>query len=188
LDIVLLPEPTVHASYTASATEGRHCLAMDAFFSRLVSNVSKGGDRQRLRDALEYMTHLDKLAKHEGNAEDRWFDEVEVLANDLARFTQEEVTASFSNSPAIGVRSIAIKPTKKETSQQHLIHSKVFGPRRHQTLNGGETYQYELTRRLDKADECLDVGCLTIHLQDDAILAHIDDSRAELVREHMQEL
>jgi hypothetical protein len=113
LDVALLPEPTVHASYAASAAEGRHCLTMDAFFSRLVSDVSKGGDGRRLRDALEYMTRLDKLAKREGNAEDRWFDEVEVLAKELARFTQEEVAASFSNSPAIGVRGIAIKPTKK---------------------------------------------------------------------------
>jgi hypothetical protein len=49
-----------------------------------------------------------------------------------------------------------------------------------------ETYQYELTRQLDKAEESLNAECLAGHLQDDAILAHIDDSRAELVREHMR--
>jgi hypothetical protein len=89
LDVALVPEPTVHASYPGS--EGRHCPAMDAFFSRLVSDVSKGGDGRRLRDALEYMMRLDKLAKCEGNTGARWFDEVEALAKELARFTQEEV-------------------------------------------------------------------------------------------------
>jgi hypothetical protein len=64
---------------------------MDAFVSRLVSDVSKGGDGRRLRDALEYMMRLDKLAKREGNAGARWFDEVEALAKELAKFTQEEV-------------------------------------------------------------------------------------------------
>ena len=44
LDVALLPEPTVHASYAGSAAEGRHCPVMDAFFSRLVSDVSKGSD------------------------------------------------------------------------------------------------------------------------------------------------
>jgi hypothetical protein len=92
LDVALLPEPTVHASYAGSAAEGRHCPAMDAFISRLVSDVSKGGDGRRLRDALEYMMRLDKLAKREGNAGARWFDEVEALAKELATFTQEEVT------------------------------------------------------------------------------------------------
>ncbi len=43
LDVALLPEPTVHALYAGSAAEGRHCPAMDVFFSRLVSDVSKGG-------------------------------------------------------------------------------------------------------------------------------------------------
>ena len=91
LDVALLPEPTVHASYAGSAAEGRHCPAMDAFFSRLVSDVTKGGNGRRLRDALEYMMRLDKLAKREGNAGARWFDEVDALAKDLSRFTQEEV-------------------------------------------------------------------------------------------------
>jgi len=86
-----VPVPTVHASYAGSAAEGRHSPAMDAFFPRLVSDVSKGGDGRRLRDALEYMMRLDKLAKREGNAGARWFDEVEALAKELARFTQEEV-------------------------------------------------------------------------------------------------
>jgi hypothetical protein len=62
---------------------------MDAFFSRLVSDVSKGGDGRGLRDALEYMMHLDKLATREENAEAHWFDEVEALAKELARCTQE---------------------------------------------------------------------------------------------------
>jgi hypothetical protein len=51
LDVALLPEPTVHAPYAGSAAEGHHSPAMDAFFSRLVSDVSKGGDGRRLRDA-----------------------------------------------------------------------------------------------------------------------------------------
>ena len=63
--VSLLPNPTVHASYAGSAAEGHHCPAIDAYFSRLVSDVTKGG---RLREVLEYMTHLDKLAKCEGNA------------------------------------------------------------------------------------------------------------------------
>ena len=91
LDVALLPEPTVHASYAGSAAEGCHCPAMDAYFSRLVSDVSKGGDGRRLREALEYMMRLDKLAKREGDAGARWFDEVVALAKELTRFTQEEV-------------------------------------------------------------------------------------------------
>jgi hypothetical protein len=144
LDVAFLPEPTVHASYAGSAAEGRHSLAMDAIFSRLVSDVSKGGDGRTLRVALEYMMRLDELAMCEGNA--GWFDEVEALAKELPRFNQEDVAASSSNSPAIGVRGIAIKPTKKETSRRHSIHNKVFGPHRRLTLNGGEMYRYELTR------------------------------------------
>jgi hypothetical protein len=42
LDVALLPEPTVHASYADLAAEGHHCPAMDAF-SRLVSDVSERG-------------------------------------------------------------------------------------------------------------------------------------------------
>ena len=91
LDVALVPEPTVHASYAGSATEGRQCLALDAFFSRLVSGVSKGGDGRRMRDALEYLMRLDKLAMREGNAGPRWFGEVEALAKELTKFTQEEV-------------------------------------------------------------------------------------------------
>jgi hypothetical protein len=91
LDVALVPEPMVHASYAGSATEGRQCLAMDAFFSRLVSGVSQGGDGRRLRDALEYLMRLDKLAMREGNAGPRWFGEVEALAKELTKFTQEEV-------------------------------------------------------------------------------------------------
>jgi hypothetical protein len=68
LDVALLPEPAVHASYAGSAAEGRYCPAMGALFSRLVSDVSKRGDGRRLRDALGYMVHLDKLAKREGIA------------------------------------------------------------------------------------------------------------------------
>jgi hypothetical protein len=45
-DVALLPEPTVHVSCAGSVadSEGRHCQAMDTFFSRLVSDVAKGGD------------------------------------------------------------------------------------------------------------------------------------------------
>jgi hypothetical protein len=91
LDVALAPEPTVHASYAGSATEGRQCPAKDAFFSRLVSGVYKGGDGRRLREALEYLMRLDKLAMSEGNAGPRWFGEVEALAKELTKFTQEEV-------------------------------------------------------------------------------------------------
>ncbi|KAH9055442.1 hypothetical protein EDB87DRAFT_1640875 [Lactarius vividus] len=91
LDVALIPEPTVHASYAGSA-EGRDSPTMDAFFSRLVSGVSKGGDGRRLRDALGYLMCLDELAAHEGNGGARWFSEVDVLAKELARFTQAEAT------------------------------------------------------------------------------------------------
>jgi len=37
------------------------------------------------------MMHLDKLAKREGEAGARLSDEVEALAKELARFTQEEI-------------------------------------------------------------------------------------------------
>ncbi|KAI9437579.1 hypothetical protein H4582DRAFT_2111791 [Lactarius indigo] len=89
LDVALIPEPTVHASYAGSA-EGRDSPTMDAFFSRLVSGVSKGGDGRRLRDALGYLMRLDELAAHEGNGGARWFSEVDVLAKELAKFTQAE--------------------------------------------------------------------------------------------------
>ncbi|KAH9002498.1 hypothetical protein EDB83DRAFT_2237698 [Lactarius deliciosus] len=89
LDVALIPEPTVHASYAGSA-EGRDSPTMDAFFSRLVSGVSKGGDGRRLRDALGYVMRLDELAAHEGNGGARWFSEVDVLAKELAKFTQAE--------------------------------------------------------------------------------------------------
>jgi hypothetical protein len=42
LDVGLLPELTVHASYAGSAPEGCPYPAMDPFFSRLVSDVPKG--------------------------------------------------------------------------------------------------------------------------------------------------
>jgi hypothetical protein len=46
--------------------------------------------------------HLDKLAKREGNAGTRWFDEVDTLAEELARFTQEvAVLAVCHSSPLI---------------------------------------------------------------------------------------
>ncbi|KAH9013577.1 hypothetical protein EDB85DRAFT_2158086 [Lactarius pseudohatsudake] len=89
LDVALIPEPTVHASYAGSA-EGRDSPTMDAFFSRLVSGVSKGGDGRRLRDALGYLMRLDELAAHEGNGGARWFSEVDALAKELAKFTQAE--------------------------------------------------------------------------------------------------
>lgn len=91
LDVALIPEPTVHASYAGSA-EGRDSPAIDAFFSRLVSDVSKGGDGRRLRDALGYLMRLDELAAHEGNGGARWFCEVDALAKELGKFTQAEAT------------------------------------------------------------------------------------------------
>jgi hypothetical protein len=45
-------------------------------------------------DYKMYSKHLDKLAKCEGNAGARWFDEVEALAKELVRFTQEEVAVA----------------------------------------------------------------------------------------------
>lgn len=89
LDVALIPEPTVHASYAGSA-EGRDSPTMDAFFSRLVSGVSKGGDGRRLRDALGYLMRLDELAAHEGNGGARWFSEVDALSKELTKFTQAE--------------------------------------------------------------------------------------------------
>ncbi|KAF8269226.1 hypothetical protein EI94DRAFT_1725574 [Lactarius quietus] len=35
---------------------------------------------------------LDELAAHEGNGGARWFSEVDVLAKELAKFTQAEAT------------------------------------------------------------------------------------------------
>ncbi|KAH9013134.1 hypothetical protein EDB85DRAFT_2296401 [Lactarius pseudohatsudake] len=72
LDVALMPEPIVHASYAGSA-EGRDSPTMDAFFSR-----------------LGYLMCLDELAAHEGNGGARWFSEVDVLAKELAKFTQAE--------------------------------------------------------------------------------------------------
>jgi len=89
LDVALAPEPTVRVSY-AGSVEGRNSPAMDAFLSRLVRGVSKGEDGRRLRNALEYLMRLDRLAMHEGNTGARWFGEVDALAKDLAKFTQEE--------------------------------------------------------------------------------------------------
>ncbi|KAH9166258.1 hypothetical protein EDB89DRAFT_2076031 [Lactarius sanguifluus] len=98
LDVALIPEPTVHASYAGSA-EGRDSPTMDAFFSRLVSGVSKGGDGRRLRDALGYLMRLDELAAHEGNGGARRFSEVDVLAKELAKFTQAEAAFLAQHSP-----------------------------------------------------------------------------------------
>ena len=39
---------------------------------------------------------LDKLANHEGNAGARRYDEVDALAKELSRLTQEEVSLSTS--------------------------------------------------------------------------------------------
>ena len=91
LDVALEPEPAVRVSYAGSG-EGRHSPAMDAFFSRLVHGVARGGenDGRRLRDALGYLMRLDRLATLEGNAGARWFGEVDALAKELAKFTQEE--------------------------------------------------------------------------------------------------
>ena len=93
LDVGLVPEPTVRTSYAGSG-EDRHSPAMDAFFSRLVRGVVKGAgnnnDGRRLREALEYLMRLDRLATQEGNAAARWFGEVDGLSKELAKFTQEE--------------------------------------------------------------------------------------------------
>ena len=89
LEVALIPEPSVHASYAESA-EGRDSPAIDAFFSRLVSDVSKGRYGHRLHDALGYLMRLDELSVHEGNEGARWFGEVDVLAKELARFTRAQ--------------------------------------------------------------------------------------------------
>jgi len=92
LDVGLVPEPTVRASYAGSG-EDRHSPAMDAFFSRLVRGVVKGADNndgRRLREALGYLMRLDRLATQEGNGGARWFGEVDALSKELAKFTQEE--------------------------------------------------------------------------------------------------
>ena len=92
LDVGLVPEPTVRASYAGSG-EDRHSPAMDAFFSHLVRGVVKGADNndgRRLREALGYLMRLDRLATQEGNAGARWFGEVDALSKELVKFTQEE--------------------------------------------------------------------------------------------------
>ena len=85
LDVALTPEAivlaTVHTSYARSA-EGHDSPALDAFFSRLVSGVSKGWDRSRLRDTLGYAMGLDEFAAHEGNGEARRFSEVNAFAKE----------------------------------------------------------------------------------------------------------
>ena len=67
LDFALIPEPCMHAWYAGSA-ECRDSPAIDAFFSRRVSDVSKKRYRCRLQDALGCLMRLDELATHEGNA------------------------------------------------------------------------------------------------------------------------
>jgi hypothetical protein len=98
LDVTLAAaaiEPTVKMSYAGSG-EGRPSPAMDVFFSRLVRGAVKqdghegGGVGRRLRDALGYLMRLDRLAAQEGNAGARWFGEVDALARELAKITQEE--------------------------------------------------------------------------------------------------
>jgi hypothetical protein len=101
LDVTLAAsaiEPTVKMAYAGSG-EGRPSPAMDAFFSRLVRGAVKhdghghegsSGVGRRLRDALGYLMRLDRLAAQEGNAGARWFGEVDALARELAKITQEE--------------------------------------------------------------------------------------------------
>jgi hypothetical protein len=91
----------------------------------------------------------------------------------------------------MGVRGMAIKPTKiGDKSARQIRYTTGHWPAyTSQTLNGGErtgTSRLDDTKRLDEAEESLYAGCLTGHLQNDAILAHVDDPRAKLVREHMQ--
>jgi len=96
LDVTLAAaaEPTVKMSY-AGYGEGRPSPAMDAFFSRLVRGAvrrdgGEGDGGRRLRDALGYLMRLDRLAAQEGNAGARWFGEVDALAKELVKITQEE--------------------------------------------------------------------------------------------------
>jgi hypothetical protein len=95
LDVTLAASapPTMRMSYEGSG-EARPSPAMDAFFSRLVRGaVKQDGDEaqgRRLRDALGYLMRLDRLAAQEGNAGARWFGEVDALAKELAKVTQEE--------------------------------------------------------------------------------------------------
>ncbi|KAI0267083.1 hypothetical protein BC834DRAFT_969116 [Gloeopeniophorella convolvens] len=100
LDVALLPEPSVHATF-AGSTEGRDSPAMDAFFSRLVRSVARGGDGRKLRDALEYLMRLDELAANDPapDAGARWFGEVDVLAKKLAEFTQAEAAYLAQHTP-----------------------------------------------------------------------------------------
>ncbi|KAH9967664.1 hypothetical protein BGW80DRAFT_1340762 [Lactifluus volemus] len=80
LDVTFVPEPTVHVS----SAEGR-------------------GDGRRLRDALEYLMRLDELAEREGNGGARWFSEVDTLAEELGKITQEEAAllAQFTGRPSV---------------------------------------------------------------------------------------
>lgn len=95
LDVTLAAaaEPTVKMSYAGSG-EGRPSPAMDALFSRLVRGaVRRDGDvggGRKLRDALGYLMRLDRFAAQEGNAGARWFGEVDALAQELVKITQEE--------------------------------------------------------------------------------------------------
>jgi len=92
LDVGLVPEPTVRASYAGSG-EDRHSPAMDAFFSHLARGMVKGADNNDgrwLREAPGYLMRLDRLATQEGNAGARWFGEVDALSKELVKFTQEE--------------------------------------------------------------------------------------------------
>jgi hypothetical protein len=84
LDVMFMLEPVVHVFYTSSA-KGHNSPAIDAFFSQLVSTVSKRGNSCRLCDMLEYLMYLDKLVECKRGA--HWFSEVDTHAEELGKFT-----------------------------------------------------------------------------------------------------
>ena len=90
----------------------------------------------------------------------------------------------------MGVRGMTIRPTK---IHQRVNRERTIGwgkdpisKKRERTRTGAG--RLDDAKRLDEAEERLDAGGLAGHLHDDAVLADVDDPRAELVREDVQRL
>ncbi len=88
----------------------------------------------------------------------------------------------------MGVRGMTIRPTK---IHQRVTASELLGgrtPYRKSERTRTGAGRLDDAKRLDEAEERLDAGGLAGHLHDDAVLADVDDLRAELVREDVQRL
>ena len=81
----------------------------------------------------------------------------------------------------MGVRGMAIRPAKIKSQ---YANSKSWNRRERRTCAG----RLDDAEGLDEAEERLDAGGLGAHLQDDAVLAHVDDPGAKLAREDVERL